>query len=161
MGPLALALIGAGIGALRSKEEKNIWSDQQKAEAEKSRYAPWTGQWGQNLKGPTGDISHVMGGAATGFLLGKGGNGTTGDELLDDGKKEENSQTSLTDNYDKIKAPERFLNQSNISGAATGDTFEDWLARRNTNVEYLNPYDSANLSRYSNDQSFEEWLRNK
>lgn len=70
MGPLALALIGGGLGALKSQEEKNMWSDQQRAEAEKSRYAPWTKQWGQNLEPPTGDMGNMMAGAATGLDVG-------------------------------------------------------------------------------------------
>jgi hypothetical protein len=91
MGPIAIAMLaGAGLGALKSQEEKNIWADQQKAEAEKTRYAPWTGQWGQNLPGPTGDMGNVMAGSlAFGDFAQKGGYGK-------DSAKSDNSQTSLT-----------------------------------------------------------------
>lgn len=64
-------LVGAGLGALKSQEEKNIWADQQKAEAEKTRYAPWTGQWGNNLPPPAGDVNHIGSGAMTGAVLGQ------------------------------------------------------------------------------------------
>jgi hypothetical protein len=72
MEPMTIAmLVGAGLGALKSNEEKGIWSDQQKAEAEKSRYAPWTGQWGQNLPGPTGDMGNIMAGTMAGAAIGQ------------------------------------------------------------------------------------------
>jgi hypothetical protein len=71
MGPVALALIGAGLGALKSTEEKNMWEDQQKAEAAKTRYAPWTGQWGRNLDTPTGDMANMMLGASAALGLGQ------------------------------------------------------------------------------------------
>lgn len=83
-------LLGAGLGALKSSEEKNIWADQQKAEAEKTRYAPWTGQWGHNLPGPTGDMGNIMASSlAFGDFAQKGGFGK--DKSVND-----NSKTSLT-----------------------------------------------------------------
>ena len=72
MEPMTIAmLVGAGLGALKSNEEKNMWADQQKAEAEKTRYAPWTGQWGKNLDPPTGDAGRIMEGALTGAAIGQ------------------------------------------------------------------------------------------
>jgi hypothetical protein len=89
MGPMAIAmLVGAGLGALKSKEEKNMWADQQKAEAEKTRYAPWTGQWGQNLPGPTGDMGNIMAGTMAGAAIGQQ---MDGGSLADD-----NADTTLT-----------------------------------------------------------------
>ena len=73
MGPIALALIGAGLGALKSSEEKNMWADQQKAEAEKTRYGAWTGMKGDNLKPPTGDMGNMMTGAMAGYAIGASG----------------------------------------------------------------------------------------
>lgn len=64
-------LVGAGLGALKSQEEKNMWADQQKAEAEKTRYAPWTGQWGKTLDGPTGDVGNIMAGTMAGAGIGQ------------------------------------------------------------------------------------------
>lgn len=72
MEPMTIAMIiGAGLGALKSSEEKNMWADQQRAEAEKTRYAPWTGQWGKTLDGPIGDMGHIMAGAMSGAKVGQ------------------------------------------------------------------------------------------
>jgi hypothetical protein len=71
MDPITLALIGAGVGALQSNEERNRWKDQQMAEAEKTRYGAFTGLHGENLKPPTGDMNHMFAGAATGYALGQ------------------------------------------------------------------------------------------
>lgn len=89
MDPITISmLIGAGLGALKSQEEKNMWADQQKAEAEKTRYAPWTGQWGKTLDGPIGDMGNIMSGAMAGAAIGQqmpGGSST-----------DDNADTSLT-----------------------------------------------------------------
>jgi hypothetical protein len=158
MDPITLALIGAGIGALKSNEEKNIWADQQKAEAEKSRYGAWTKQWGNNLKPPTGDMSHVMGGAATGYLLGKNAGGIGGESSVDEGSELANAGDAHESELFNITGPKKYTNQSNTNWAATGDSFDDYLERRNTNVGYLNPYDESLMSRTSKDPSFENWL---
>jgi hypothetical protein len=138
MEPMTIAMLaGAGLGALKSQEEKNIWADQQKAEAEKTRYAPWTGQWGQNLPGPKGDLANMAFGASVGAGLSQG--------MSADPAKADNSQTSLTSeteptqDYSKYSSQPMYLNQSNMSGAATGDDFQDWLQRKHTNVDYKSP----------------------
>jgi hypothetical protein len=91
MGPMAIAmLVGAGLGALRSNEEKNMWADQQKAEAEKTRYAPWTGQWGSNLAPPTGDVANIGAGVVSGAAIGQQMNKNSGTKLTEEAKPEGN-----------------------------------------------------------------------
>jgi hypothetical protein len=79
MDPITLGLIGAGIGALKSNEERNRWQDQQMAEAEKTRYGAFTGMKGENLAPPTGDMGHMFAGAAAGYALGQKGDVTDKD----------------------------------------------------------------------------------
>lgn len=99
MGPLLLAAIGAGLGALKSAEEKNIWADQQRAEADKSKYGAWTGQWGKNLAGPTGDMGNVMAGAMAGYGVGQKGDMTnsSSDSADTNLAEEEPMNTSIMD----------------------------------------------------------------
>jgi hypothetical protein len=99
MGPVALALIGAGLGALKSAEEKNMWADQQKAEAAKTRYAPWTGQWGQNLAPPTGDMAHMLAGGLAGFDI-----GSKGDLSKNLGGSSDTETAKLQSTVDDMKA---------------------------------------------------------
>lgn len=93
MEPMTIAmLVGAGLGALRSNEEKNMWADQQRAEAEKTRYAPWTGQWGSNLAPPTGDMGNIMAGTMAGAAIGQQMD-RNADTTLTDGDQPENIYT--------------------------------------------------------------------
>lgn len=72
------ALLGSALGILKSDEEKRMFRDRQNAEAEKTRYGHWTGQWGQNLDAPAGDLSHIGTGALAGGMLGQQLGGSLG-----------------------------------------------------------------------------------
>jgi hypothetical protein len=131
--PITIGLLaGAGLGALKSSEEKNMWGDQQKAEAEKTRYSAWTGMHGNNLAPPDGDMANVMAGAAAGAAAGqKWDASNTADAAVD-----ETPTTNTNRNGESVL--QTGTNQSNLNGAATGDSFEDYLSRKHTNVDYLN-----------------------
>ena len=159
MGPLALALIGAGIGALKSEEEKNMWADQQRAEAEKTRYGAWTGQWGKNVPQPS-YLSNIMGGATSGFLIGKGADGTNdGTSLADDDSITDGdvASTDIGSGYVPGKFDATGPNQSNMSGAATGDDFGDYLKRTDGSL-WRDQAKGEVGEGYSGDQ-FIEWLK--
>ena len=114
-------LVGAGLGALKSQEEKNMWADQQKAEAEKTRYAPWTGQWGKTLDGPTGDMGNIMAGTMAGAGIGQqmpGGSST-----------DDNADTTLTnvdmDGIDNTRPMGNFYEIQRLKRRGMMDDFDD------------------------------------
>jgi hypothetical protein len=122
MGPMGIAmLVGAGLGALRSNEEKNMWADQQKAEAEKTRYAPWTGQWGKTLDGPTGDMGNIMAGTMAGAAIG---------QQMDGGSSsDDNTDTTLTnvdmDGIDDTRPKGNFYEIQRLKRRGMMDDFDN------------------------------------
>lgn len=114
-------LVGAGLGALRSNEEKNMWADQQKAEAEKTRYAPWTGQWGKTLDGPTGDMGNIMAGTMAGAAIG---------QQMDGGSSsDDNTDTTLTnvdmDGIDDTRPKGNFYEIQRLKRRGMMDDFDN------------------------------------
>jgi|688.fasta_scaffold757018_2 hypothetical protein len=124
MGPMGIAmLVGAGLGALKSNEERSMWADQQRAEAEKTRYAPWTGQWGQNLPGPTGDMGNIMAGTMAGAAIG---------QQMDSPSPSDNTDTTVTEDMnivDDTRPSDNYykMQRSNMDGR---DPFLDFLDKR-------------------------------
>lgn len=110
MGPMAIgALIGAGLGALKSQEEKNNWADQQQAEAEMTRYGTWTGQHGKNLAPPTGDLGNIMAGAGAGAAVGQGWDHTdTGGGEADAAGEIDDSGVTTTNGIDETRLPDNY-----------------------------------------------------
>jgi hypothetical protein len=115
MDPITLGLIGAGIGALQSNEERNRWKDQQMAEAEKTRYSAFTGMKGENLKPPTGDMNHMFAGAATGYALGQKGDGVNDSKdaaVEDDGF----GSQAFGEPSDDVRSPDNYYKKQKSMG---------------------------------------------
>lgn len=63
---------GIGAGVLKGREEQKAHRRRQLAEAEKTRYSPWTGVTGQTLAPPSSVFGSALQGGVAGATLGQG-----------------------------------------------------------------------------------------
>lgn len=59
-------------GAMKGASDKKKYRRQQKAEAVKTAWSPWTGQMGQTLAEPSGAVSKGFAGGVQGLSMGMG-----------------------------------------------------------------------------------------
>lgn len=72
MHPLVIgALVGAGLGYLQNKDEKKNFREQQRLNAIKARFSPWTGIHPTNPQQPQGLLGAMGGGAVGGLMAGQ------------------------------------------------------------------------------------------
>lgn len=106
------SVAGAGLGALKNAEERKQIAALNAAEAEKTRYSPWTGMKGQIQASPSA-FGDVLQGGMTGAMMGKqfGGFGSGGAEAakkMDTAANMKNGQmggSAYEDMFKKSKDP--------------------------------------------------------
>ncbi|MCP3682933.1 MAG: hypothetical protein GY861_09605 [bacterium] len=69
MWPLILA--GAGLGMVKSAEEKKQRAQMGKAAAAQTKYSPWTGMGAGQVPAPQSSLMPILQGAMTGAMLGQ------------------------------------------------------------------------------------------
>lgn len=69
---VGVAGAGMALGALENNEEQKQHSRMQRAQAEMTRYSPWTGMQGQILTPPKSIFGSMLQGGATGAMIGQG-----------------------------------------------------------------------------------------
>lgn len=77
-------LAGAAIGAIQGESKRKAEEQQNLAEAEKTRYSPWTGMHGQIKKSGANWMGGALQGGLTGAMLGQGmGGGAEAGTIVD------------------------------------------------------------------------------
>jgi hypothetical protein len=71
MDPLTLALIGGGLGFLKSGQDDAMAKKQNLLNAQIMRYSPWTGMHPNQTQGHGDQLGNIMQGALTGGMFGQ------------------------------------------------------------------------------------------
>lgn len=80
MNPLIIgALVGAGLGYMQNKDEKKNFKEEQKLNAIKARFSPWTHIQPTNPQQPRGMLSAMGSGALGGLFAGQAIGASMGD----------------------------------------------------------------------------------
>lgn len=96
MWPYLLATLG--MSALKSSEDQKNYKQQQLAEAEKTRFSPWTGMQGQTLQRPS-QSGTLMQGLMAGLMMGQQFGGGSGNKV--------NGQTNIMSDNTSAQLPQQ------------------------------------------------------